>query len=460
MKKVKVSIISSDEIRLDEDASKGDIINLKEVTNVDLTFISKLINNEKEKEIDKKIKLETDKLIENFNKDKAIYQSTLQSDFLKKKEEYSLNHQKVIDDLNKQIANLQSQLDNYNINKKNEIELVIANLSSKNNEEKEKEKQEFNQRVTSLNEQIQSLNSQIEKNNVEKDLEIEKLNSKYINQINQINNDNSLKQAELQSQIDELSRRKSILNIKLIGENLESWCNDTFNQYKTSGAFSNCSWKKDNENVKNEGDNNSTKADYIFRAYSSTDKAFEVTSACLDMKSENPDSKNKLKNADHYKKLDADRNKKNCEYAILVSELEYKSDNDVPILKVDEYKNMYVVRPQYMITFLTILQNLGLKYAELLNQKQQENEKFKSSEDIKAEFEKIKNTYLEKPIESLKIKIEAILKSSDTILKEGEKIKNSASDIINDTLNTISKKIETFEIQINKTSKKIDKINY
>ncbi len=30
MKKVKVSIISSDEIRLDEDASKGDIINLKE----------------------------------------------------------------------------------------------------------------------------------------------------------------------------------------------------------------------------------------------------------------------------------------------------------------------------------------------------------------------------------------------------------------------------------------------
>lgn len=85
MKKVKVSIISSDEIRLDEDASKGDIINLKEVTNVDLTFISKLINNEKEKEIDKKIKLETDKLIENFNKDKAIYQSTLQSDFLKKR---------------------------------------------------------------------------------------------------------------------------------------------------------------------------------------------------------------------------------------------------------------------------------------------------------------------------------------------------------------------------------------
>ena len=46
-----------------------------------------------------------------------------------------------------------------------------------------------------------------------------------------------------------------------------------------------------------------------------------LASVCLDMKDENPDSKNKLKNSDHYSALDKNRNKKGCKYAVLVSTL-------------------------------------------------------------------------------------------------------------------------------------------
>ena len=65
-------------------------------------------------------------------------------------------------------------------------------------------------------------------------------------------------------------------------------------------------------------------------------------------------------------KLDKDRIKKGCEYALLVSELEWNSDNDVPIKKVPEYEKMYVVRPQYFITFLSIVYSFGMKYKDLL----------------------------------------------------------------------------------------------
>ena len=129
---------------------------------------------------------------------------------------------------------------------------------------------------------------------------------------------------------------------------------------------------KDNVSIKEDGETKGTKADYIFKVFCDEEKSMELASVACEMKSEDPNSTNKRKNSDHYKKLDADRKKKNCEYALLVSELEWNDDNDVPIRKVKDYDKMYVVRPQYFITFLNIIASLANKYQSVLLEKKKE----------------------------------------------------------------------------------------
>ena len=57
-----------------------------------------------------------------------------------------------------------------------------------------------------------------------------------------------------------------------------------------------------------------------------------------------------------FAKLNKDRNDKNCEYAVLVSLLE--GDNELynsGILDVSyKYPKMYVIRPQFFITIITL----------------------------------------------------------------------------------------------------------
>ena len=87
----------------------------------------------------------------------------------------------------------------------------------------------------------------------------------------------------------------------MIGENLEATCNDEMESYMQNGFF-NCTWQKDNEVVKNDDEKKGSKADYIFKVYATDEHKPEelLASVCLDMKDENPDSKNKLKNSSHY----------------------------------------------------------------------------------------------------------------------------------------------------------------
>ena len=70
----------------------------------------------------------------------------------------------------------------------------------------------------------------------------------------------------------------------------------------------------------------------------------------------------KHKNEDFFDKLDKDRKKKNCEYAVLVSLLEI--DNELynnGIVDVSyRYPKMYVIRPQFFIPMITLLRNAAL----------------------------------------------------------------------------------------------------
>lgn len=90
----------------------------------------------------------------------------------------------------------------------------------------------------------------------------------------------------------------------------------------------------------------------------------------FEMKNEMDTTATKHKNEDFFKELDKDRNEKNCEYAVLVSLLE--SDNELyntGIVDVSHrYPKMYVIRPQFFISMITLLRNAALNSVQCRKQ--------------------------------------------------------------------------------------------
>jgi hypothetical protein len=90
----------------------------------------------------------------------------------------------------------------------------------------------------------------------------------------------------------------------------------------------------------------------------------------FEMKNEGDETLTKKKNEDFFAKLNKDRNDKNCEYAVLVSLLE--GDNELynsGILDVSyKYPKMYVIRPQFFITMITLLRNAAKNSLQYKNE--------------------------------------------------------------------------------------------
>ena len=110
----------------------------------------------------------------------------------------------------------------------------------------------------------------------------------------------------------------------------------------------NAYFEKDNEVV------DGTKGDFVFRDF---DGDLEYVSIMFEMKNENDTTANRHKNEDFLKKLDEDRRKKGCEYAVLVSLLEPDSElyNNGIVDMSHRYEKMYVVRPQCFIPIISLL---------------------------------------------------------------------------------------------------------
>lgn len=165
--------------------------------------------------------------------------------------------------------------------------------------------------------------------------------------------------ADRDREIERVRDMRSRLSTKMLGETLEQHCEISFNQIRMS-AFPNAFFEKDTEAVKGD-DGRPTKGDYIFRELDG--EGDEVVSIMFEMKTEQEDGIGHKRNEDHLKKLDADRTKKGCEYAVLVSTLEPESElfNSGIVDVSYRYPKMYVVRPQFFIPIITLLRNAALK---------------------------------------------------------------------------------------------------
>lgn len=236
----------------------------------------------------------------------------------------------------------------------------------------EKTKNQYESVERDLKEKIKELENKLENTDTKVELEKSKVKSDYDAQIGdlkdkisklqiekeqeKIKSDEILKEKD--SQISQLRDMKLKLSNKMVGEDLEQHCKIEFE--KVRSLFSkNTYFEKDNEVV--EG----SKGDFIFKE--TTDNGAELISIMFEMKNEMGNSTNRQTNESFFKKLDENRKKKNCEYAILVSTLE--ADNDYynsGIVDVSyRYDKMYVIRPQCFIPIITILRNNALKNIDI-----------------------------------------------------------------------------------------------
>ena len=165
---------------------------------------------------------------------------------------------------------------------------------------------------------------------------------------------------EKQTQIDYYKDLKTRMSTKMVGETLEQHCSTLFNT-TIRPLMPNAYFEKDNNIA--EG----TKGDFIFR---DKDNGFEYISIMFEMKNENDTTATKHKNEDFLKKLDDDRRKKGCEYAVLVSLLEPDNEtyNTGIVDMSHRYEKMYVIRPQFFIPIITLLVQAAKKSLEYKRQ--------------------------------------------------------------------------------------------
>ena len=188
---------------------------------------------------------------------------------------------------------------------------------------------------------------------------------------------------------EEIARYKEMkarLSTKMVGESLEQHCEIEFNKMRAA-AFPKAYFEKDNDVV------DGTKGDFVFRE--ADDEGNEVVSIMFEMKNESDDSTHKHKNEDFLKKLDSDRKKKNCEYAVLVTMLEPENElyNEGIVDMSYRYEKMYVIRPQFFIPIISILRNASLsalsykaELAEVRNQNIDITHFEEQMEDFKTKF--------------------------------------------------------------------------
>lgn len=225
--------------------------------------------------------------------------------------------------------------------------------------------------------------------------------------------------ADREREILRIQDMKAQLSTKMLGESLEQHCEIEFNRLRPT-AFPHAYFEKDNEVI--EG----TKGDFVFRDFDG--EGNEIISIMFEMKNEADDSVNRKTNESHFKKLDADRKKKNCEYAVLVSLLEPENElYNAGITDVSyRFEKMYVIRPQFFIPIITLLRNAALsslQYRKELALVRQQNIDVTNFEDQLADFKdkfgrnyRIASQKFQKAIEEIDKSIDHLQKIKDNLI--------------------------------------------
>ena len=311
MKKINVIVKDKNTLVLNEDASKGDVIDLTALNTVDTTSILESISNGSN----------------------SVYNQKVEE----AKRTFELENQAKVEQV------------------KNDYEKRIAELEKINSNKEYEFKLKLNDSLTEKDKEILTLEGNLKNSKTEFELKQQAIKDEY--------------EAKLRMKEEEVAYYKDLKaksSTKMVGESLEQHCQNEFNKVRMM-AFPNAYFEKDNEVSLTTG----SKGDFIYRE--NNEDGSELLSIMFEMKNEMDTTASKHKNEDFFKELDKDRKEKKCEFAVLVTMLE--ADNDyynAGIVDVSyRYPKMYVVRPQCFLTIIGLLRNNALSTVQYKNEIQE-----------------------------------------------------------------------------------------
>jgi len=345
-------------------------------------------------------------------------------------------------DLDNQIKIAQINTENKLKEELNKKEIEITKLEQEIIRTKEQEKSKYTNELNNKVLEIQNLKNEIELNKKEKDIEINKEKQQLEKEIQELNNRLELSKNEYiikeknikesyeekiksrDEQIEYYKDFKARQSTKMIGESLEQHCNNEFNKLRP--LFKNSYFEKDNDAK------TGSKGDFIFRDFD--DEGTEIVSIMFEMKNEADQTEKKHKNEDFLKELDKDRREKNCEYAVLVSLLEIDNDyyNNGIVDMSHKYEKMYVIRPQFFIPLITLIQSLSnksLQYKKELQIIQNQNIDISNFEENINNFKESFGRNYRLASEKFKKAIDEIDKTIDHLQKTKEALLSSENNL-------------------------------
>lgn len=314
-------------------------------------ILNQVRGNEFNAEVDRRIKelhkqYEAEEKLRSANADRKHQDEIFQKD-------------KELNGKDSEIARLKAQIEAFDERKRFEIQEALTGRDTEIASLKAAiDKGKTDLQIAVMQEQQRSKDAlqkkEVEIAGLKADAEVEK--SRTSLQEKSIREDYENKLRVAQEQIDYYKDLKSRMSTKMVGETLETHCSTIFNG-EMRPMFPCAYFEKDNDA------SGGSKGDFIFRDY---EDGTEYISIMFEMKNEMDETATKHKNEDFFKKLDADRNAKGCEYAVLVSLLEPESElYNGGIVDVSyRYPKMYVIRPQFFKSMITLLVNAAKKTVE------------------------------------------------------------------------------------------------
>ena len=357
-----------------------------------------------------------------------------------------------------EIARLKSQLESIEVQKKSELTTALA--------EKDREIAALNSTIAQNDDKLQ-LAVMEERNKAqqtvqEKDSEITQLRSavELEKREAQIHEASLVKQHEeqlrsMQVLIDYYKDLKTKMSTKMVGETLEQHCSSEFEKY-IRPLMPNAYFDKDNDA------SDGTKGDFIFR---DSEDGTEYISIMFEMKNEMDTTATKHKNEDFLKKLDEDRKKKGCEFAVLVSLLEADNElyNTGIVNKSHLYPKMYVIRPQFFVPFINLLVQASKKSLEyqkqliLAQSKEVDVTNFESKiEDFKKNFGRhyeLASRKFDEAVKQIDDTISKLLKIKENLLGSENNLRLAQQDTEDLTIRKLTNKNPTMKAKFEEARK-------
>ena len=357
-----------------------------------------------------------------------------------------------------EIERLKGQLQNIESKKQNELSLAIA---------------EKDQEIAKLNSTIEQSDNKLQLAVMEERTKAQATVQAKDQEILKLRSDAELEKREVkihetalmeqhkrelqmkQEQLDYYKDLKTKMSTKMVGETLEQHCSIEFEQYLRP-VMPNAYFDKDNDAL------DGTKGDFIFR---DSEDGTEYISIMFEMKNEMDTTATKHKNEDFLKKLDEDRRKKGCEFAVLVSLLEADNDlyNTGIVNKSHLFPKMYVIRPQFFVPFINLLVQTSKKSLEykkqliLAQSKEVDVTNFESKiEDFKTKFGRhyeLASKKFDDAVKQIDDTISKLLKIKENLLGSENNLRLAQQDTEDLTIRKLTYKNPTMKAKFDEARK-------